>query len=417
MQGSTDTFSTIAEALEDLAAGRMVVVVNDEHPASEGALVLAAEHVDADAINFMTRRAGGWICLALAPERCDELGLKLMVSDSDAPFLTPIEARHGVTTGISCADQAQTMRTAIDPAKGAADLVTPGHVRPLRARPGGVLERAQHTEASVDLARLAGCRSPAAVICEIQNEDGTMARPPELRAYAERHGLKLVTIAQVIAHRSRERLVEREGTSITATGRGPLTAVRGRGPLTAVRYASPEDGRHHLALVGGEVASRDEVVVGVELECTAGELLASAGCGCRARREEILAAIERAGGGILLHLARSRQGMLSCDAPADGGLAHGAVAAHVLRDLGVGSARLVGGGPVPASALRRHGVAVLDEGASAAAGAKPRDGQSAERAATNHFRLNDRGSRLGEAQPAQRSTGFPPDARARRLRA
>ena len=176
---TTTPFATVEEALEDIAAGRMVVVVDDEDRENEGDLVMAAEFVDADAINFMTRQAGGWICLALTPERCDELGLELMAAKNESAYETPftvtIEAREGVTTGISTSDQAQTMRVAIDPAKGPGDIVVPGHVHPLKARGGGVLERTGHTEASVDLARLAGV-TPAGVICEIQNEDGSMAR-------------------------------------------------------------------------------------------------------------------------------------------------------------------------------------------------------------------------------------------------
>jgi 3,4-dihydroxy 2-butanone 4-phosphate synthase/GTP cyclohydrolase II len=182
-------FATIEEALEDIAAGRMIVVVDDEDRENEGDVVMAAEFVTADDINFMTRQAGGWICLTLTPERCDELGLELMSlkneSAHETPFTVTIEAREGVTTGISTADQAHTIRTAVDPSKGKADIVVPGHVHPLKAREGGVLERTGHTEASVDLARLAGV-TPAGVICEVQNEDGSMARVGDLAAYCPR---------------------------------------------------------------------------------------------------------------------------------------------------------------------------------------------------------------------------------------
>src|ERR671936_2351100 len=206
-------FATIEEALEDIAAGKMVVVVDDEDRENEGDLVMAAQFVTPDAINFMTRQAGGWICLALTPDRCDELGLELMTLKNESahqtPFTVTIEAREGVTTGISVHDQAHTMQVAIDPSKGPGDIVTPGHVHPLKAKAGGVLERTGHTEASVDLARLAGL-IPAGVICEIQNEDGTMARVPDLIPYCERHGLRMVTIADLIEYRRRtEKLVER----------------------------------------------------------------------------------------------------------------------------------------------------------------------------------------------------------------
>src|ERR1700743_1356808 len=186
--------SSIDEALEELAAGRMVVVVDDEDRENEGDLVMAAQFVPADDINFMTRQAGGWICLALTPERCDELGLELMTlkneSAHETPFTVTIEAREGVTTGISVHDQPHTMQVAVDSTKGAADIVKPGHVRPLKAKAGGVLERTGHTEASVDLARLAGL-NPAGVICEIQNEDGSMARGEGFARYCFQHGVKV----------------------------------------------------------------------------------------------------------------------------------------------------------------------------------------------------------------------------------
>src|SRR5436305_8179051 len=189
-----DAFATIEEALEDIAAGKMVVVVDDEDRENEGDLVMAAQFVTPDAINFMTRQAGGWICLALTPERCDELGLELMAAKNETPHQTPftvtIEAREGVTTGISTADQAHTMQTAVDPGKGPDDIVVGGHVHPLKAKPGGVLERTGHTEAAIDLARLAGL-IPAGVICEIQNEDGSMARVDDLAAYCAKHRLRM----------------------------------------------------------------------------------------------------------------------------------------------------------------------------------------------------------------------------------
>ena len=230
MNPITETaFSTIEDALEDIASGRMVVVVDDENRENEGDLVLAAQFVTPEAINFMTRQAGGWICLAMTPERCDELDLEMMTlkneSSHETPFTVTIEAREGVTTGISVYDQAHTMQVAIDPTKGPSDIVKPGHVRPLKANPGGVLKRTGHTEASVDLARLAGL-NPAGVICEIQNEDGSMARGEDLAVYCFKHGLKMITIADLIAYRRRhEKLVERVVATSLPTSFGDFVAV------------------------------------------------------------------------------------------------------------------------------------------------------------------------------------------------
>ena len=251
-------FATIEEALEDIAAGKMVVVVDDEDRENEGDLVMAAEFITADDINFMTRQAGGWICLALTPERCDELGLELMSlkneSAHETPFTVTIEAREGVTTGISTADQATTIRTAVDPAKGKADIVVPGHVHPLKARSGGVLERTGHTEASVDLARLAGC-TPAGVICEVQNEDGSMARVGDLAAYCHKHGLKMITIADLIAYRRRhDKLVERVVSTVDADR---LRRLHGRRlPLAGRRQAPRRDGQGRGRRQGGRAGPR-----------------------------------------------------------------------------------------------------------------------------------------------------------------
>jgi len=239
-------FATIEEALEDIASGRMVVVVDDEDRENEGDLVMAAQFITPDSINFMTRQAGGWICLALTPERCDELGLDLMAAKNESahqtPFTVTIEAREGVTTGISVHDQAHTMQVAIDPSKGEADIVTPGHVHPLKAKAGGVLERTGHTEASIDLARLAGL-NPSGVICEIQNEDGSMARADDLAAYCFKHGLKMITIADLIAYRRRnDKLVER----VVSTG-----LPTGFGDFQVIGYRSLVDDKHHVAMVKG----------------------------------------------------------------------------------------------------------------------------------------------------------------------
>ena len=239
---STETtpFATVEEALEDIAAGQMVVVVDDEDRENEGDLVMAAEFVTADDINFMATHARGWICLALTRERCDELGLELMSMQNESahqtPFTVTIEAREGVTTGISAADRAHTIRVAVDPAKGPQDIVKGGHVNPLKARPGGVLERTGHTEASVDLARLAGC-IPAGVICEIMNEDGSMARVGDLQAYCFKHGLQMITIADLIAYRRRnDKLVERV---VATRAADRVRRLRGRRLPLADRRQAP----------------------------------------------------------------------------------------------------------------------------------------------------------------------------------
>jgi 3,4-dihydroxy 2-butanone 4-phosphate synthase / GTP cyclohydrolase II len=251
-------FSTIEEAIEDIRAGRMVVVCDDEDRENEGDLTIAAEFATPEAINFMAREGRGLICLALTPERCDELGLDLMAAKNESPFETPftvsIEARNGVTTGISAADRARTIAVAVDPGASPSDLVRPGHVFPLKAKPGGVLERTGQTEAAVDLARLAGL-NPAGVICEIMKDDGTMARLPDLQLFAAEHGLKIGTIADLIAWRSRnESLVEKLGARPLVTAYGEFMAHAWRDkPSQAL----------HLALVKGKWQPSQEVPVRV----------------------------------------------------------------------------------------------------------------------------------------------------------
>src|SRR5256885_2510717 len=222
-------FSTSEEAIEDIRSGKMVIVCDAEDRENEGDLTMAAQFVTPEAINFMAKEGRGLICLALAPARCDELGLDLMAAKNESPFETAftvtIEAREGVTTGISAHDRAHTIQVAIDPRSGPNDLVQPGHIFPLKAKPGGVLERTGQTEAAVDLARLAGL-IPAGVICEILNEDGSMARRPDLVPYCERHGLKMITVADLIAYRRRtERLVERVVSTKLPTAFGEFMAV------------------------------------------------------------------------------------------------------------------------------------------------------------------------------------------------
>src|ERR1700758_3092132 len=373
MSSTKSAFATIEDAIEDIRQGKMVVVCDDENRENEGDLTMAAQFVTPEAINFMAKEGRGLICLALTPERCDEVGLALMAAKNESAFATAftisIEARSGVSTGISAADRARTIQVAIDPQVSPRELVQPGHVFPLKAKPGGVLERVGQTEAAVDLARLAGL-NPAGVICEIMNDDGTMARVPDLATYCERHGLKMVTVADLVAYRRRhEKLIERVVATKLPTAFGDFTAVG---------YRSLIDNKHHVALVKGEVDGRPDVLVRVHSECLTGDVFHSLRCDCGEQLEAALAMIEREGQGVLLYLAQEGRGIgllnklkayrLQEDGldtveanerlglPAD--LRDYGIGAQILADLGLGSIRILTNNPKKIRGLEGYGLSV-----------------------------------------------------------
>jgi 3,4-dihydroxy 2-butanone 4-phosphate synthase / GTP cyclohydrolase II len=300
----TQIFARIEEALDDIRAGRFVVVVDDPDRENEGDLVIAAQFATPEAINFMATHARGLICLCLTEERADHMGLRPMTEHNEAPlgtaFTVSIEAREGVTTGISAADRSHTIQVAIHPDSTAHDLVQPGHVFPLRAKPGGVLERMGQTEAAVDLARLAGL-NPSGVVCEVMNEDGTMARVPDLGPYCERHALRMITVADLVEYRRRnEKLVERGASVRLPTDFGDFTAVAFREKLS---------GKTHLALVKGDVAGAENVLVRVHSECVTGDVFHSLRCDCGEQLEQALAQIEAVGRGVLLYMGQEGRGI------------------------------------------------------------------------------------------------------------
>jgi 3,4-dihydroxy 2-butanone 4-phosphate synthase/GTP cyclohydrolase II len=369
-------FVTIEDAIEDIRQGKMVVVVDDENRENEGDLTMAAQFVTPEAINFMAKEGRGLVCLTLTDERCDELGLDLMAAKNESAFATAftvsIEARTGVSTGISAADRARTIQVAIDPRTSPRELVQPGHVFPLKARSGGVLERVGQTEAAVDLARLAGL-IPAGVICEIMNDDGTMARVTDLVPYCERHNLKMVTVADLVAHRRRiEKLVERVVSTRLPTGFGDFVAVG---------YRSLIDNKHHVALVKGEIENVEDVLVRVHSECLTGDVFHSLRCDCGEQLESALAMIEREGLGVLLYLSQEGRGIgllnklrayklqeegldtvdanLRLGLPAD--LRDYGIGAQILVDLGLRSIRILTNNPKKISGLAGYGLSVSDQ--------------------------------------------------------
>jgi 3,4-dihydroxy 2-butanone 4-phosphate synthase/GTP cyclohydrolase II len=288
----------VAETLEDIRAGKMIILVDDEDRENEGDLFMAAEKVTPEAINFMARYGRGLVCLSLSPSLVDRVQLPMMVADNQSKlgtaFLVSIEARRGVTTGISAADRATTILTAVSDNVKPGDLVSPGHVFPLRAKKGGVLVRSGQTEGSVDLARLAGLK-PAGVICEIMKDDGTMARMPDLEIFAAEHGLKIVTIADIIEYRMRtESFVHRAATTVLPTLFG--------GEFKAVAYTNDIDSSQHVALVKGEIGPDEAVLVRVHSECLTGDILGSLRCDCGEQLRRSMAMINDEGKGIILYI-------------------------------------------------------------------------------------------------------------------
>jgi len=299
-------FASIPGAIEDIRQGRMVIVVDDEDRENEGDLTIAAEKVTPEAINFMARYGRGLICLPMTGQRLDELRVPLMVRDeqNDAKFGTafcvPIEAKQGTTTGISASDRARTVLTAIDPATRPGDLARPGHMFPLRAVDGGVLVRAGQTEAAVDLARLAGLY-PAGVICEVMDEDGTMARGSRLEGFCRQHGLKMITIKDLIQHRMRtERLVRKIAEAALPSGYGPFRIHA---------FESGIDGQHHVALVLGDMTADEPALVRVHSQCLTGDIFASSRCDCGDQLHKALEMIGEAGRGVLLYLRQEGRGI------------------------------------------------------------------------------------------------------------
>jgi 3,4-dihydroxy 2-butanone 4-phosphate synthase/GTP cyclohydrolase II len=372
----TTPFATIEQAIADIREGRVVVVVDDEDRENEGDLAIAAQFATPEALNFMMTHGRGQICLCLTEARADELGLRLIADQSRSrhgtAYTVTIDAREGITTGVSAADRSQTVQVAISPDSQPSDLLIGGHMQPLRARPGGVLERIGQTEAAVDLARLAGL-NPSGVICEITNEDGTMARVPDLVPYCERHGLNMITVADLVEYRRRrEKLVERGASVRLPTEYGEFTAIAFREKLT---------GKPHLALVAGQVDGEENVLVRVHSECLTGDVFHSLRCDCGEQLEQALGQISREGRGVLLYMAQEgrgigllnklrayelqEQGFDTVEANAELGFPADArdyaIGNQILADLGLSTIRVLTNNPKKLTGIDGFGLQVVEQ--------------------------------------------------------
>jgi 3,4-dihydroxy 2-butanone 4-phosphate synthase / GTP cyclohydrolase II len=370
------TFATIEEALDEIRAGRFVVVVDAPDRENEGDLTIAAQFATPDAVNFMATHGRGVICLCLTEQRSDALNLRPLASSTESrhgtAYTTPIDARDGITTGVSAADRAHTIQVAIDPSAGPHDLIEGGHILPLRARAGGTLQRAGQTEAAVDLAHLAGL-TPAGVVCEVMKDDGTMARVPDLIEFCARHGLKMITVADLIEYRRRhEKLVERTSSVRLPTAYGEFVAIAFRESLTT---------KHHVALVKGEVDGHENVLVRVHSECLTGDVFHSMRCDCGEQLEIALAQIGAEERGVLLYMAQEGRGIgllnklrayelqeqgldtveanLELGFPADSrdyGIGY-----QILADLGLSTIRLLTNNPRKMESAVAFGLTVVEE--------------------------------------------------------
>jgi len=378
MSAEPIAFATVEEALEEIRQGRQIVLVDDEDRENEGDLTMAAEKITPEAVNFMAKHGRGLVCLALTEERCNELALPLMspvnTSNYGTAFTESIDARRGTTTGISTADRAITVLAAIDPASRPIDLARPGHIFPLRARNGGVLVRAGQTEASVDLARIAGM-TPAGVICEIMNDDGTMARLPQLAVFCREHGLKLLTVAELIRYRMKnERYVRRVAEAALSTRYGDFRMIV---------YASDVDSEQHIALVRGDLADGPPLVR-VHSHCLTGDVFASTECDCHELIERSLQTIVAENRGVFVYLHHTGRGFsIDAAAPAPGALPRvkyhsrgqldmdiarqrllqheSGIGAQILIDLGLKTLRVLTNHPKKVVALEGYGLTIAEQ--------------------------------------------------------